>query len=285
MTGGALLRQHLFRRRLPRPVAREHHPRAEQVVEEQVAGRRPGRVAAQDEDAAQPAARGRRRRLTGVVRLDRAQRHERVRPCVQRLADGEFQLAGLVAAGGEAGLVIALHEEPGPAERPGEAGQLLDGRRKVAQADARQGGGEHGGAPRWAGRRIQGGRGQSLHLPAHGASLGRLASRSSFAEAVSAVAARVGARAAIGHSMGAAGLGWARPRSSASSATRSSCRTPCAMRCGGGPGAATAWQRRISICSAASRARRCRSSSSTTGTIARCLGGMARRMRGWSTSP
>lgn len=49
----------------------------------------------------------------------------------------------------------------------------------------------------------------TFDAPAHGASTGRLASGVSFAEAVSAVAARVEARAAIGHSMGAAGLGWA----------------------------------------------------------------------------
>jgi pimeloyl-ACP methyl ester carboxylesterase len=42
--------------------------------------------------------------------------------------------------------------------------------------------------------------------PAHGASSGRLASIPHFAEAVAAVAAQVGARQAMGHSMGAAGL-------------------------------------------------------------------------------
>jgi pimeloyl-ACP methyl ester carboxylesterase len=45
--------------------------------------------------------------------------------------------------------------------------------------------------------------------PAHGASTGRLASGIAFAEAISVLAARVGARAAVGHSMGAAALGWA----------------------------------------------------------------------------
>lgn len=49
----------------------------------------------------------------------------------------------------------------------------------------------------------------TFDAPAHGASTGRLASGISFAEAVTAVAARVEARAAIGHSMGAAGVGWA----------------------------------------------------------------------------
>jgi pimeloyl-ACP methyl ester carboxylesterase len=45
--------------------------------------------------------------------------------------------------------------------------------------------------------------------PGHGASAGRLASVPLFAEAVAAVASRVGARAAVAHSMGAAGTGMA----------------------------------------------------------------------------
>ncbi len=49
----------------------------------------------------------------------------------------------------------------------------------------------------------------AFDAPAHGASTGRLASGITFSEAISAVAPRVGARAAIGHSIGAAGLGWA----------------------------------------------------------------------------
>lgn len=49
----------------------------------------------------------------------------------------------------------------------------------------------------------------TFDAPAHGASTGRLASGITFAEAISAISARVGARAALGHSMGAAALGWA----------------------------------------------------------------------------
>ncbi len=49
----------------------------------------------------------------------------------------------------------------------------------------------------------------AFDAPAHGASTGRLASGIAFAEAIAAVAAQVKARAALGHSMGAAGLGWA----------------------------------------------------------------------------
>ncbi len=45
--------------------------------------------------------------------------------------------------------------------------------------------------------------------PAHGASTGRVASGACFAEAISAVATHVRARAAVGHSLGATALGWA----------------------------------------------------------------------------
>jgi pimeloyl-ACP methyl ester carboxylesterase len=49
----------------------------------------------------------------------------------------------------------------------------------------------------------------AFDAPAHGASTGRFASGITFADAISAVATRVRARAAVGHSMGASALGWA----------------------------------------------------------------------------
>ncbi len=49
----------------------------------------------------------------------------------------------------------------------------------------------------------------AFDAPAHGASTGRLASGACFAAAAAELAARVSARAAIGHSLGAAALGWA----------------------------------------------------------------------------
>jgi predicted alpha/beta hydrolase family esterase len=49
----------------------------------------------------------------------------------------------------------------------------------------------------------------AFDAPAHGGSTGRLTTGIGFAEAVAAVAARVGARAAIAHSIGAFGVGWA----------------------------------------------------------------------------
>jgi pimeloyl-ACP methyl ester carboxylesterase len=49
----------------------------------------------------------------------------------------------------------------------------------------------------------------AFDAPAHGGSTGTIASIPAFADALREVAGRVGARAAVGHSMGAAGLGWA----------------------------------------------------------------------------
>jgi predicted alpha/beta hydrolase family esterase len=49
----------------------------------------------------------------------------------------------------------------------------------------------------------------TFDAPAHGASTGRLTSGIGFAEAVTAVADAAGARAAVAHSLGAAGLAWA----------------------------------------------------------------------------
>lgn len=49
----------------------------------------------------------------------------------------------------------------------------------------------------------------AFDAPAHGASTGRLTSGLDFAEAIAAVAARVGAQGAIAHSLGGAGLAWA----------------------------------------------------------------------------
>jgi pimeloyl-ACP methyl ester carboxylesterase len=48
-----------------------------------------------------------------------------------------------------------------------------------------------------------------LDAPAHGGSTGRLTTGIGFAEAITAVAERVEARAAIAHSLGAFGVGWA----------------------------------------------------------------------------
>jgi hypothetical protein len=71
----------------------------------------------------------------------------------QGVGQQEFVVPGLVAAEQQAGAVVALEEDAGAADRPGEPRRLLQRGRQVGQADARQalhgladfGGGQHGG--------------------------------------------------------------------------------------------------------------------------------------------
>src|SRR5207237_111289 len=71
----------------------EDDPRAEQMVEKQVARCDLRSVAAQDDHASQSARRRGGRGLPGMVRLHRAERHERVGAPAQRLGDTELELA------------------------------------------------------------------------------------------------------------------------------------------------------------------------------------------------
>src|SRR3990172_6145531 len=113
------------------------------MVEEQVARHHGGCLPPQDEDAAQAAQRRCGGGLAGVVRLHRAERDEGVGAPAERLADAELELARLVAPGREAGLVVALHEQPRPAQRAGQARHLLQRGGEMRQPDARQLVGEH----------------------------------------------------------------------------------------------------------------------------------------------
>ena len=70
-----------------------------------------------------------------MVGLGRTGGDDRVGSLLQRIGDEEFQLAGLVAAGGQAGLIVTLDKEPWPAHGFGQAGHLLQGCRQVAQFD------------------------------------------------------------------------------------------------------------------------------------------------------
>ena len=80
------------------------------------------------QSALQPAPCCRRCRLSGVVRLDRTHRNQRVRAGSQGIAHQEFQLAGLVAAARQSGQVIALDPELGSAQVCAEIGELMDRR-------------------------------------------------------------------------------------------------------------------------------------------------------------
>jgi hypothetical protein len=119
-------------------LAGEDDPRAEQAVEEQIARRDRWGVAAQDDHAPHPARCRRRRGLPSMVRLHRTERDERVGAPAQRFGDAELELARLVAAGREPGLVVALHEQARAAERPGQARQLVERCGQVTQANARE---------------------------------------------------------------------------------------------------------------------------------------------------
>ena len=107
----------------------EQHVAAVQVVG--IVGRDP---VLQHRRAAQPELRRRRGGLADVVRLHRALRHQRVGALRQRLAEQEFQLAVLVAAGREPGAVVALDPELRPAERLRQVRHELQRRRRVAES-------------------------------------------------------------------------------------------------------------------------------------------------------
>ena len=86
-----------------------------------------------------PEVRGHRGDLAGVVGLVAADRHQGVRALGQRLGDEVLQLAGLVAAVGEAGVaVLALGPHLGAAEVGAEPGQRMDRAGPEGQLVARE---------------------------------------------------------------------------------------------------------------------------------------------------
>jgi hypothetical protein len=118
-------------------------PRAEQLVEQQVAAGVVGRVApghriGQHQHAVEAELRRGRRGLAGMVRLRTAGGDDGVGAQRQRVAEQELQLAHLVAAQRQAGAVVALDPELRAAQRFREPRQRLQGRRRVLQAEARQ---------------------------------------------------------------------------------------------------------------------------------------------------
>jgi hypothetical protein len=76
-------------------------------------------------------------RLAGVVRLQGADGDQRVRACLQRLADEELELAGLVAAAGKTGQVVALDPDLRAAEGVRQAAKRMDRRRQTGKPGAR----------------------------------------------------------------------------------------------------------------------------------------------------
>ena len=124
-----------------RLAVRPAHLRAEQVIQQQVAG--PGftrlRLPGKHQHAAQPVARGSGGSLTAVVGLRAAGGDHGIRALLERIRDQEFELAGFVAAGGQAGLVIAFDQQARAVRQRGaQVGQVMDRRGQEGQRDARQ---------------------------------------------------------------------------------------------------------------------------------------------------
>jgi hypothetical protein len=120
-------------------IGRRDDPRTQKAIEQQIAGRIAGALAGQHQDAVHPSPGRRCGGLTTVVGLPGAGRDEGAGTLGLGFARQELQLAGLVAAEREAGLIVALDEEPRTPEQCGEPRQRLDGRRQVRQAQAGNG--------------------------------------------------------------------------------------------------------------------------------------------------
>src|SRR5262245_30649125 len=73
-----------------------------------------------------------------MIRLRRAGGHECVGTVCESITHEEFQLARLVTAQREAGLIVALDEQFRPAELAREPGKLFNRRRELRKLEARQ---------------------------------------------------------------------------------------------------------------------------------------------------
>jgi len=87
--------------------------------------------------------------LARLVRLDATDRDQRVAALRERFRDQVFQLARLVAAGGETELVVALDPQLGPAQLGGERRHGLERRGERRVAAAGEAGEVHGSPPGW----------------------------------------------------------------------------------------------------------------------------------------
>jgi hypothetical protein len=120
--------------------------------------------------AAQAVAAGGGRGLADVVRLHRTVGDHGIRALPERVADQELELAGLVAAGREAGAVVALDEEGGTPEQPGEVGHRLERGRQMREVDAGEAGEVHGPVQRLQGKDGSGRCGAAVQTSGGGAS-------------------------------------------------------------------------------------------------------------------
>ena len=126
----------------------EMQPSTPEAIEQDVAaplivGVVAGDPALEDQRAAEPVAGGRGRGLAAVVRLHPARGDQDVGALLDRLAEQELELAGLVAAEREAGRVVALDQDVRAAEPRRQPGQRLERGRQVAEAGAGEAGELH----------------------------------------------------------------------------------------------------------------------------------------------
>ena len=121
------------------PDVRAHDPRQQDVADLVVDRVGPVDPALLDQDGLQPELRGDGGHLPGVVGLDAADRDQRVGTLGQRVGDEVLQLAGLVAAVGEAAVaVLALGPDRGAAEVRAEPLQRMHRARAEQQRVARE---------------------------------------------------------------------------------------------------------------------------------------------------
>ena len=125
----AVLRQAVEHPPLLRPIRREVDLGAQEVVDEEVALdlARPGSLEHEHGAEAEPVAGA--HRLSRRVRLEVEPDENDVGLLGHRARQAELEVAELVAAQRHPGEVVALHEDAGPGERPGEV-RRLDHRRR-----------------------------------------------------------------------------------------------------------------------------------------------------------
>jgi len=89
------------------------------------------------EHASEAHSRSRGSRLAGLIGLHCSNRDEGVSTLLDGIGDDELELAGLVAAAGEAGEVVALDPDLGPAEVVREPAERVHRGRQARQLEAR----------------------------------------------------------------------------------------------------------------------------------------------------
>jgi hypothetical protein len=120
---------------------------SQELVQEQVAVPMAGALSSQDQAAVQAKLGGGSGRLAGMVGLGRASGDDGISSLLQSIGHQELQLASLVAAGDQAGLIVALDEETRPTQGFAQMGHFLQGGGQVGDRNTRQVLGQHDSHP------------------------------------------------------------------------------------------------------------------------------------------